>query len=276
MIEVAGDSSIVRMDIGGLGIDLQLTAPDLAGMLSQRYRHYPASYDRRFWADVKISSGQPTASLMNVSLQFENGVLRCEAPGCQAFIDPFERIGELRLSTAWPLEEVDYFLRMVCALLAFEAGGLLFHAAGILRRGKAYIFYGHSGSGKTTVTRLSAGDEIINDDLLLIMPSPAGWKVQATPFWNHFLSQPPTAPGVPVGLFRLVQDLQVYLEPASQAHAMAEMAGSVPIVSADLARSPALLQRCQSILDAVPAYRLHFLQDASFWQVIEEALQADN
>lgn len=270
-----GKRDLVRLDIGGLGIDLGFTSHELAGRLHLRYRSYKPSAEMRFRGDVEISSLQSATSLLNMPLEFDNGVLRCDAPGCQGFIDPFQRRAELQLSAAQPLEEMDYFLRMICALVAFEAGGLMFHAAGILRRGKAYVFYGHSGSGKTTIAHLSAGEQIISDDLLLIMPSPEGWQAHATPFWNQWHAQPPTVPEPLFGLFRLVKDQRVYLEPVSRAHAVAEMAGSAPVISADPDRSQALLQRCQSILDTVPAYRLHFLKDTSFWRVIDHAVQAE-
>jgi len=276
VIEALEQGNLVRIDIGGLGIDLLFTDPVLAGKVDHRYRYYQPSADLRFTAEVEISSLQPTASLLNIPFGFDDRVLRCDEPGCQGTIDPVQRRGRLNLNTAQPLEEMEYFLRMVCSLIAFEVGGLLFHAAGIQRRGRAYIFFGYSGSGKTTIARLSAQDEIINDDLVLLMPSPDGWRVHATPFWNHYQAQPPTSPAALVGMFRLVQDSRVYLESASRAYAVAEMVGSVPVVSADLGRSLALLQRCQSILDAVPVYRLHFLEDASFWQVIEEAVQAED
>ncbi len=276
MIEAVGDGNIVRLDIGGLGLDLQITSHKLAGKLRQRYRYYPPSAEIRFTAQVEISSEGPAASLLNTPIEFDDRVLRCDVPGSRGYIDPVQRRGDLHLNTAQPLEEVDYFLRMVCSLLAFEAGGLLFHAAGILRRGRAYLFFGYSGSGKTTVARLSAKDEVINDDLVLLMPSTYGWQVHATPFWNHYQTQLPTPPVELVGMFRLVQDSRVYLESASRAHAVAEMVGSIPVVSADTDRSLELLQRCQSILDTVPVYRLHFLKDASFWQVIEEAVRAED
>ena len=67
-------------------------------------------------------------------------------------------------------EEVEYFLRVIYALLVFQAGGLLFHAAGIVRDGQCYLFFGHSGSGKTTVARLSSTDLVLNDDLVVLIP----------------------------------------------------------------------------------------------------------
>jgi len=159
-------------------------------------------------------------------------------------------------------------------LLAFEAGGALFHAAAILHSGRAYAYFGHSGSGKSTVARLSAPDVVLNDDLVLLMPGEGAWQAHATPFWNQFHGQNPAPPAPLAGLFRLVQDRQVLLERMETAHAAAEMIASLPVVSADRARGVQLIQRCQAILERVPAYRLHFLPDASFWSLVEGAAGA--
>jgi hypothetical protein len=271
MREQSTDSSLVRMDIGGLGIDLNLESPYLAQRIRQHYRHYQPFVRERFMAEVALVSEPPFASLLTSGTDFQAGVLYLHSPGCEGYIDASQKSGRLRLNTSRPREEIEYLLRMVCALLAFEAGGLLLHAAGVIHKGRAHVFFGYSGSGKSTVARLSSQDVVINDDLLLLMPAEDGWQVHATPFWNDYQSQPPASPEALAGLYRLVQDQEVFLEDISRAQAVAELVSSAPVVSADPSRSHTLLQRCQSILENAPSYRLHFLEDASFWQVIEVA-----
>jgi hypothetical protein len=83
-----------------------------------------------------------------------------------------------------PFEPIDYFVRAALALLAFEAGGLLFHAAGLAWRGNGYAFFGNSGSGKTTVARVSSHAQILNDDLVVLLPDAVRWNIHATPFSN--------------------------------------------------------------------------------------------
>jgi hypothetical protein len=207
-------------------------------------------------------------------LQFHDGVLVYDAVGFQGYIDPTAGHASLSLRCQQPEVQLDYYLRTVCALLAFEAGGVLFHAAAVLHAGRAYAFFGHSGSGKSTVARLSAPDVVLNDDLVLLMPG-SGWQVHATPFWNQFQGQNPAPPARLAGLFRLVQDRQLILEQTDTAHTVAEMIASLPVVSADRSRGVQLVLRCQAILEQVPAYRLHFLPDASFWPLIEQAIGAN-
>ena len=69
------------------------------------------------------------------------------------------------------------FFRVLAAYRVQELGGAILHCAGIVRDGRAYLFLGRSGAGKTTVSRLSlaAGLEVLSDDLNVLWPlAPSG------------------------------------------------------------------------------------------------------
>ena len=101
---------------------------------------------------------------------FDEGVLRFTAPHCTGAIDARRLAAQVAITAPHPFEPIDYCVRAALALLAFEAGGLLFHAAGLARRGHGYGFFGYSGSGKTTVARVSTDAIILNDDLVVLLP----------------------------------------------------------------------------------------------------------
>ncbi len=152
--------------------------------------------------------------------------------------------------------------------MTFQAGGLIFHAAGIIRQGKTYLFFGPSGSGKTTVARLSANDLVLNDDLLLLMPQEQGWLVHATPFWNPTQVKPTAHQGPLTAMFRLKQAKKVYLTEMGPGQALAELVANVPVIPLNPGYSQELFTRCQHLAQAVPLRYLHFLPDASFWEVV--------
>jgi hypothetical protein len=67
-----------------------------------------------------------------------------------------------------PEADVENFLRVVYAQLILRAGGLLLHAAGIVRGQSSFVFFGPSGSGKTTAARLSQEHTVLSDDLVIV------------------------------------------------------------------------------------------------------------
>lgn len=262
----------VSLDIGGLGYDLVCNNGILADWLRTRCRHFPPQSMKRLIAHLTIEPDEQTLSLLEQPPRFSQGALSWDAPGVQGWIDPFQAAGRLALASRQPQAEAEYFLRAACALFSFENGGLLFHAAGVVQHGKAYLFFGRSGSGKSTVASFSPVGAVLNDDLVLLMPHQGIWWAYPTPFWNQPISPAPAPPAPLAGVYRLVQDRKVFLAGMSRGIAISEMISNAPLVSADANRSHQLIQRGQDILTTVPAFFLHFQPDDSFWQVVSPTI----
>jgi len=268
--------SFINLAIAGIRVRLACDNHRLTELLRGRYRDFLSDGQPYLEAVVTLSDQPGLSSLLNAEIEFQGGVLRFIASGYQGNIDAGAGRAELQLSSVRAVEEVEYFLRIIYAVAAYENGGLLFHAAGIVKGEQAYLFFGHSGAGKTTAARLSKRYLVLNDDLLLLLPGspdsqdPWVWSAYATPFWNPTQVRPAAA-GAPIaGLYRLVQDKKVYLEPISKGQALAELIANFPVIPDDPGRNEGLISRALSLLKAAPAYRLHFLPDDSFWNVISK------
>ncbi len=267
------------LTISRIGIRVISNNSKLVEALHRRYQEFSGDSEPHLKVNVQYEGHHRTSALLDTGLIFKDRICKFTAPGYDGFIDVGKERGDLKLSSVQPVEDVDYFLRVAYALLAFEAGGLLFHAAGVVRNGWTFLFFGHSGSGKTTVARLSKNDIVLNDDLVMLLPDSQGsqersnWVAYATPFWNPTQVRPTPHSAPCAGLYRLVQDRDVFLEPMSQGQALAEMVSNVPVIPDDPTRNSELLKRGMDLLGAMPAYLLHFLPDDSFWDAVESAFE---
>jgi hypothetical protein len=260
------------LSIAGIGVSLICDDPRLVAELNRHYQAFPHSGGIHLEVDVQIvDAADEERLILEPGADFKNGLLCFTNPGYEGFVDEVHGAGSLCVSRTHPIEYIEYYLRVAYALLAFHTGGILFHAAGIVRQGKAYLFFGHSGSGKTTVSRLSSNDLVLNDDLNLLLPGESGWVAYATPFWNPNQVQPTPSQAPLAGLYRLVQDKRVFLEEVGSGQALAELISSVPVIPLDPLRSLGLLARSRRLIDQVPLFRLHFLPDDTFWQVVDPA-----
>jgi hypothetical protein len=263
------------LTIGPLRVIVKAIDPAVHTALRSAYRAFAADAapaPHTLLAQVAYTPGPAPADW---PFTFDDGILRFTAPHCTGVIDARQLDARAAITAPHPFEAIDYFVRAALALLAFEAGGLLFHAAGLARRGLGYGFFGYSGSGKTTVARVSSEAIILNDDLIVLLPHVDRWEMAATPFSNPTQVSPGGPQIVPLAaLYRLVQDRSVFVEPLEPAAAIAEVIASSPVVCADPARALPLLVRAERLVSAVPVLRLHFLPDASFWQVIAPAGRA--
>ena len=146
----------------------------------------------------------------------------------------------LTLRSTSPIAQMEYFLRILYALLAEAHGGLMLHCAGILAPSGVHLFIGQSGSGKSTAASLSRGrGMVLNDDLIVLRPEQGRWIAYGTPFWNFETidRDGQTASAAVAGIYTLIKDLDVYLEPMSAAAAVAALIGSCPVVNGDPGRA---------------------------------------
>jgi hypothetical protein len=268
----------LTLSIAGLAVTLTTPLAALHAALLRRYQSYTLTsalvsalthaVTPHLTLALEVEPPQ-VAAPTDRTLTFRPGAVDFISPYYRGTIDLIEHQGRLIITSQALEEDADYFVRTAYALLAFEAGGLLFHAAGLVRGARAFVFFGPSGSGKTTVARLSPQALLLNDDLVLLMPG-ARWQAHATPFSNAS-QQPPASPcSAPIALLlRLVQDQRTYLEPLSSSRQTAELIASAPLVAADPQRSSQLFDRALALAAAAPVVNLHFLPDASFWPLIE-------
>jgi len=165
---------------------------------------------------------------------------------------------------------IENFLRVAFAHLALARGGVLMHAAGVVRNGRAYVFFGPSGSGKTTTTLMSAGDLVLSDDLLMIVRDGAGFAATSVPFRGLVTPGATTNSRYPLaGLFRLVQDDRDFLEDLGRPQAVGQIVQSLPFVTDRAESAPRILDVVSEMAFATPVKKLHFRKDPGFWRIVE-------
>lgn len=173
----------------------------------------------------------------------------------------------------WPLA-VDSLLKTVLQIYVIELGmGLLLHAASVERGGRAYVFTGRSGAGKTTAALLSAeaGATILSEEMTVIcgLDRDGGLVVPTLPFRQR-LGIPMRPARVPLaGLYVLEQadeDAVVPLPPAQQ---ILRIAATTSIGVRDALLMAPALDLASRLTARTPAAMLRFRETPRFWQAID-------
>lgn len=273
----------VLVSIGGLSIALYCDDVQTQELLRSRYRPWQDTGQVLGSAVVRCGTGSPIRERPTPVASFlRDQSCQIKAPGYLGMISSDGLRAHLDLDVP-SVTDVDYFLRAVFTILAYQHGGLLIHAAGLLRTGNAFLFSGRSGVGKSTTVRVSHGlpaTSALGDDLILLLPQGDGWRAWGTPFWN-----PETPParrtaqaksGPLAAIFRLAQDSRVFIRLLSPAHAVAGLMSDIPVTPLDGRRVPVLLERLFALVKMVPIGELHFRPEPSFWSKIDVFLQGPN
>ncbi len=264
------DTYTTTLAIGPLCLSLDTANAELYTAQQRAYQAFASAPVENSTACRLHFAVTPGAAPAAWPFEFQAKRLHFTAAHYTGTLDVACQTGQLTCTSSQLFEAADYFVRTALALLAFEAGGLLFHAAGLAYHDRGYAFFGYSGSGKTTVARVSSRARLLNDDLVVLLPQAKRWNIFATPFSNPTQVQPAGNQQVPLtALYRLIQDRRVFLEALDPAVAVAEVIANSPIVCADPDRAVALLDRAVQLTRAIPVQRLHFLPADSFWSLID-------
>jgi hypothetical protein len=143
-----------------------------------------------------------------------------------------------------------------------------------VQRGRGYVFFGRSGSGKTTTTRLSPGAAILSDDLVILrcveIAGRPAVQVYGVPFRGDLAEAPRRNAAAPLaGLYALVKDTDHFWEPLAAHAAVGQLSACVPFVMSRPADAGRVLALCAEITARVPVRTLHFRRDPGFWKVID-------
>ncbi|MCS7220164.1 MAG: hypothetical protein RML36_03615 [Anaerolineae bacterium] len=264
----------IRISIADICVALCVDDANMAERIRARYAEFLAPNAPADLAiEVAVREGvqfvpmRPGPWVINTT--FQNEVLTFESYVEKGAVNLATGEGHLVMA---PTGLIEYFLRALYAWCTLRAGGLLLHSAGVVKDGRAFLFFGVSGSGKTTATRLSDGHIILSDDILIVKPVNGSFQAFGVPFRSGEMQDTPqTNIRAPLaGLYRLRKAPEHRLAPMPLARAVAELASCArPVaINPDLGRQ--VVDICVRLATQVPVFELYFRKDPDFWRVIDD------
>ena len=101
---------------------------------------------------------------------------------------------------------IDSVMRIVHSLVLAEQGGFLVHSASAVRNGRAFLFSGVSGAGKTTISRLAPPDvTLLTDEISYVRRVGERYEACGTPFAGDLGKAGENTSAPLAGLYLLVQ-----------------------------------------------------------------------
>lgn len=169
--------------IGGLPFVLSAAEPGFMAMLRHRYANFvceplQASAIR---LDINLIAPPCAEDDDDMEVRFESESWMMRRGDFSAQWNPATGRGVV-YQPAYPYA-IDSVMRIILSIMLARSGGFLLHSASAIRNGRAFLFCGVSGAGKTTIARLAPPDAILlTDEISCVRPSAARYHAFGTPF----------------------------------------------------------------------------------------------
>ncbi|MFZ0478518.1 MAG: hypothetical protein WAL71_05165 [Terriglobales bacterium] len=266
----------VCVEIGGIPISLATTDEHFFKLLIERYGGFRSSTPAEFELEFEIVEAL-VVSDNDVRVRREGPAWRIQRGDLEARWNPRTGTGLVR-QNANPYS-LDSVLRIVHSLILAERGGFLLHSASGICDGRAYLFSGVSGAGKTTMTRLAPQDvTLLSDEISYIRPcntessharkDSAAYQAFGTPFAGELAKAGENTKANISALFFLEQGPENRIEELPPTEAVRRLMRNILFFAEDPMLTEKLLASACDFVAHVPVRRLTFYPDSKVWEEV--------
>ncbi len=263
------EKTSVSVEIGGMAITLRTDDPSFQRLIEDRYAGFVGTSSRsQFEFDVDLyEPSEPAPADDELGVKIEAGEWLLKRGDFRARWNPETSQGQIRQSRS-PYA-IDCVLRIVHSLVLARQGGFLVHAASAIRGGKAFLFSGVSGAGKTTISRLAPPDTtLLTDEISYVRREGNRYMACGTPFAGELARVGENCSAPVSAFFLLEKGPQNRIQPISPTEAIQRLLRNILFFADDPELVKLVFQSACEFASLVPIHRLVFLPDQRVWDII--------
>lgn len=244
------------------------TDPKFVEMLQGRYAGFVAASERaEIEFDVDLAAPGPGDERADVQVRRKSGRWLIQRGDFRAEWDPASRNGRIR--QAPNPYSIDSVLRIVHTLVLAREGGFLLHAASAIRKGKAFVFAGVSGAGKTTISRLAPSDAtLLTDEISYVRKEGKQYIAFGTPFTGELAKPGENVSASVESLYLLAQGPRNQIGSVSAGEAVRSLLANILFFAEDPELVQMIFHSAFEFVSRVPVSRLTFVPDSRVWELI--------
>lgn len=258
----------IAVEVGEMPILLRTQDAGFRDLLARRYAGFISSTNAKFELEVQlISPNADMESDADVEVRMRDGIWQLRRGDFRAEWDPQAGHG-----TVWQSANpysIDSVLRIVYSLLLAKEGGFLLHAASTIRNGKAFLFSGVSGAGKTTISRLAPNDAILlTDEISYVRRTSAGYCACGTPFAGELARSGQNCSAPIRTLFFLEKGPEHRIENIESVDAVRRLMRNILFFAEDGELVKSVFRSACEFVETVPTRRLVFAPTVEVWDLV--------
>jgi hypothetical protein len=260
------------LEIAGLRAGILTRDPDLAGVVRERYKGFLTAGipDWRIEVTSDATSGAAFAGDVLVRRDGASTRLAVRRGDFAGTLDLRGRSGTVTLSDSSEVS-IDSFVRVAYSLALLDVRGLIVHASSLVRRGRAYLFCGRSGSGKTTIARLSPDATLLSDELSVVRLGEGRARCYGTPFRSELARAGEDRAAPLHAVYFLHHGSRHVVDAVKPRQALERLLPNVLFFAREPELTARVLDIAADLVAAVPCFDLSFRLDPGFWELIGRA-----
>ncbi|MEH7304668.1 hypothetical protein [Neobacillus drentensis] len=146
--------------------------------------------------------------------------------------------------------------------------GVLLHSSCAIENGKAHIFAGQSGAGKSTAAKLSYPRNLLSDEATLLKITSNGVTIFNSPFRSELEAKAFEGTVELASIQLLHQALQNKRTRIGMSDALLHLLDKVFFWPQSQEETKTILRLMTLLVKQVPVYELHFQKNNTFWELI--------
>lgn len=160
-------------------------------------------------------------------------------------------------------------MNMYSSYVVHHKWGLLIHSSCVMDKGRAYLFAGHSGAGKSTAAKLSMPRNLLSDEATVVKITPDKVTIFNSPFRSELDRTTGAEENSPLaGIYLLNQAVDNHIVPLSKSSGFLHLMDKVFYWSHSPEEIRDILQLLQQLVNSVSICELHFQKNDTFWELI--------
>ncbi len=268
------NSDAVAIEIGGMVITLRSPDIEFRELLENRYAGFTKpSSDLQFEFDIDLLDNdsfhraEALRADEDVHVKLQGSQWLMQRGDFRAEWEP--KAGRGRIRQSRNPYAIDSVLRIVHTLILAKQGGFLVHAASAIRGGRAFLFAGVSGAGKTTISRLAPPDAtLLTDEISYVRREGDEYVACGTPFAGELAKLGENVSAPLHTLFLLEQGPENRIERVTQPEAIRLLLRNVLFFAEDAELVNLVFRSACEFVERVPVHRLTFVPDERVWEMI--------
>jgi hypothetical protein len=264
----AAATHAVVVSIGGMPIHLFSDDLPFLATVQGRYTGFLSSGSQSATNLFVTIAERGIPHQIDIRVERNSGQWSAERADFRLDWDPQSRSG--RIEQRANIYSLDSALRILHTILLAEQGGFLLHAASAILNGRAHLFFGPSGAGKTTITRAAPRQAILlTDEISYVRGDGEKYLAYGTPFTGELAKSGENISAPIAALYYLVKAPTNRLTLMKPADAVRVLLESVLFFAEDRDLVNLLFASVCDLIGKLPVYQLEFAPGQGVWDLVQ-------